>query len=334
MPASLFSSGTMRAGEVRQRDTITEYSVVIPVHNEAPGIAGLLCEVRAVLAALGCAYEIVVVDDGSTDATWAHIQQAAAAADVFGYRLNRNFGQQAAICAGLAKASGRAIAIMDGDGQDPPEVLRDLFAKWREGFDVAYGVRRARKEGFLRRSCYYAYYRALGYLADTPIPADSGDFAVIDRKVAEFILSINDRTPFIRGLRGWYGGRQVPVPYDRPARRTGRTNWSWFAMIGFAVNGITSFSKVPLRLAIYMGGMIALVSFGYAAFVVLRKLAFGHATIGGSQGWTSLATLMTFLGGLNLFMLGIVGEYIAHIFDAAKRFPVYLIAESTSRDAE
>jgi len=323
-----------RAGDVLQHAAVAEYSVVIPVHNEAPGLDELLGRVRAVLTELGCAYEIIVVDDGSTDDTWAHIQKAAEAGDVFGYRLNRNFGQQAAICAGVAKAAGHAIAIMDGDGQDPPEVLRDLLAKWREGYDVAYGVRRRRKEGILRRSCYYAYYRILGFLAETPIPADSGDFAVIDRKVAEFILSINDRTPFIRGLRGWYGGRQIPVPYDRPPRRTGHTNYSWFGMIRFAVNGITSFSKIPLRVAIYLGGTIALAAFAYGAFIVVRKLAFGHVVGGGSQGWTSLATLVAFLGGLNLFMLGIVGEYIAHIFDSAKRFPVYLVAESTSRDAE
>ncbi|HPC16331.1 MAG TPA: glycosyltransferase family 2 protein [Candidatus Hydrogenedentes bacterium] len=320
--------------EVRARGAMAEYSVVIPVHNEAHGIANLLREVRAVLAGLGVPYEIIVVDDGSTDTTWTLVQEAAKAGDVFGYRLNRNFGQQAAICAGLAKARGNAIAIMDGDGQDPPEVLRALFDKWQKGCDVAYGVRRGRKEGFLRRACYYAFYRILGYLADTPIPADSGDFAVIDRKVAEFILSINDRAPFIRGLRGWYGGRQESVPYDRPARRTGRTNWSWFAMIGFAVNGITSFSKVPLRLAIYMGGSIAMAAFAFGTFIVVRKLAFGAVPAGGSQGWTSLATLVAFLGGLNLFMLGVVGEYIAHIFDAAKRFPVYLIAESTSRETD
>jgi len=319
---------------VRARGAMAEYSVVIPVHNEAHGIANLLREVRAVLAGLGVPYEIIVVDDGSTDTTWTLVQEAAKAGDVFGYRLNRNFGQQAAICAGLAKARGNAIAIMDGDGQDPPEVLRALFDKWQKGCDVAYGVRRGRKEGFLRRACYYAFYRILGYLADTPIPADSGDFAVIDRKVAEFILSINDRAPFIRGLRGWYGGRQESVPYDRPARQAGRTNWSWFAMIGFAVNGITSFSKVPLRLAIYMGGSIAMAAFAFGTFIVVRKLAFGAVPAGGSQGWTSLATLVAFLGGLNLFMLGVVGEYIAHIFDAAKRFPVYLIAESTSRETD
>ena len=308
-------------------DTI-EHSVIIPVHNEVGVIETLLDDVCEVMGALVKPFEILVIDDGSTDETWGVLKAAAQAhPEIVAHRLNRNFGQQAAICAGLVLARGRGIGIMDGDGQDPPDVLKQLFERWQGGCDVAYAVRRNRQEGALKRTCYRAFYRVLSAMAEVPVPLDAGDFSVIDRDVARFITTINDRTPFVRGLRSWYGGRQAAVEYDRRERQGGKTKYSWLKLIDLAINGITSLSKLPLRGAIYAGGMISLLSFCYATFVVLRRIFIGFPQ---DWAWSVVVTLVAFLGGLNLLLVGFVGEYIAHIFDASKQFPLYLIRESTA----
>jgi dolichol-phosphate mannosyltransferase len=164
-------------------------------------------------------------------------------------------------------------------------------------------------------------------LARVPIPLDSGDFSVMDRKVARFITSINDRSPFVRGLRSWYGGKQVAVEYERLARLGGTTKYSWFNLFDLALNGITSLSKLPLRLAIYAGGGISLLALSYGSFVVARRLLFGYPE---GWGWSSAVTLIAFLNGLTLLLMGFIGEYIGHVFDASKQFPVYLVRESTN----
>ena len=306
----------------------TEYSIIIPIYDEERCVRPLLGELCAAMDGLGKPYEILVIDDGSTDRTWETVKELASKFPaVSGYRLNRNFGHQAAIYAGLKLAKGKAVGIMDGDGQDPPDVLVRLFQRWEEGYDVAYAVRRKRREGALKRLCYHGFYRLLSVLAKAPLPLDSGDFSVIDRGVAEFITSINDRTPYIRGLRSWYGGKQIAVEYDRRPRIGGKTKYSWFGLVDLALTGITSFSKVPLRLAIYMGGLMSLLSFCYAAFIVARRLLF---SLPQHWGWSSVVFLVAFLGGFNLLILGFLGEYISHIFDSSKKFPIYLIRESTN----
>lgn len=309
------------------------YSVIVPVYNEEEVISMSISQLYTVMESLSKPYEILIIDDGSSDRTWELLKSASEKyPSVIGYRLSRNFGHQAAVYAGLCLAKGEAAGIVDGDGQDPPEVLAEMFRRWEDGYDVAYGVRQKRKEHFFKRLCYSSFYRILRRLVAIDIPLDTGDFSVIDHKVIDFITSVADPNPFIRGYRSWYGGRQVAVEYERKARQGGRTKYSWFKLINLAITGITSFSKLPLRLSIYIGGLISVLAFSYAIFVVLRKLIFNFPPYGITTGWSSLITLVAFLGGLNILLLGVVGEYIAHIFDGTKKRPIYLIGESTNED--
>ena len=308
------------------------YSVIIPVYSEEEVISTLISQLCTVMESLGKPYEILIIDDGSSDRTWELLKIASEKyPSVIGYRLNRNFGHQAAVYAGLHLAKGEAVGVMDGDGQDPPEVLGEMFRRWEEGYDVAYAVRRKRKENFFKRFCYFSFYRVFYRLATIDIPLDSGDFSVMDYRVVDFITSVTDANPFIRGYRSWYGGKQIAVEYERKARQGGKTKYSWFKLINLAITGITSFSKLPLRLATYIGGLTSLLAFFYAVFVILRKLIFDFPPYGVTTGWSSLITLVAFLGGLNIFLIGVVGEYIAHIFDATKKRPVYIVRESTNK---
>jgi dolichol-phosphate mannosyltransferase len=203
-----------------------------------------------------------------------------------------------------------------------------MFKHWQEGYDVVYGVRRKRKEHLLKRFLYSAYYRILRKLASIDIPLDSGDFCVMDRRVVDFILSMEDRSPFLRGLRSWYGGRQLPLEYERAARRGGKVKYSYLKLIDLSISGITSFSKLPLRLAILFGGITCFAALSYGLLTVLSKLIF-DSPYGLSAGWSFVITVVVFMGGLALLLIGLVGEYIKHIFDSVKKFPVFIVREST-----
>jgi dolichol-phosphate mannosyltransferase len=306
------------------------YSIVIPVYNEEDIIGALLEEIRNDMAQLGNTYEIVVVDDGSADRTWEVLRIASEKdPSIVAYRLSRNFGHQAAIYAGLTNAQGRAVGIMDGDGQDPSKVMVQMFKHWQEGYDVVYGVRRKRKEHLLKRFLYSAYYRILRKIASIDIPLDSGDFCVMDRRVVDFILSMEDKSPFLRGLRSWYGGRQLPLEYERAARLGGKVKYSYLKLVDLSISGITSFSKLPLGIAIFLGGIICFGAFSYCLIIVLRKLIFDSPSYGIGVGWSFLIALVAFMGGLALMLMGLVGEYIKHIFDSVKKFPVFIVREST-----
>jgi dolichol-phosphate mannosyltransferase len=306
------------------------YSIIIPVYNEEEIIESFLEDIRNDMVQLGEAYEVVVVDDGSTDRTWEVLLIASERnPSITAYSLSRNFGHQAAIYAGLTMAQGRAVGIMDGDGQDPPEVMVQMFKHWQEGYDVVYGVRRKRKEHLLKRFLYSAYYRLLRKIASIDIPLDSGDFCVMDRRVDDFILSMEDRSPFLRGLRSWYGGRQLPVEYERAARHGGKVKYSYLKLLDLSISGITSFSKLPLRLAIFFGGITCFAGFTYGLIVVLRKPMFHSPTSGVGAGSSSLIAVVAFIGGLALLLVGLVGRYIKHIFDSVKKFPVFIVREST-----
>ena len=285
------------------------------------------------MAQLGIAYEVLVIDDGSDDRTWEVLNIASERyPSIVAYRLSRNFGHQAAIYAGLTMAQGKAVGIMDGDGQDPPAVIVEMFKHWQEGYDVVYGVRRKRKEHLLKRFLYFAYYRILRKIASIDIPLDSGDFCVMDRRVVDFILSIEGRNPFLRGLRSWYGGRQLPLEYERAPRQGGKVKYSYLKLIDLCLNGITSFSKLPLRLAIYFGGITCFGGFSYGLVVVMRKLIFNYPPEGVATGWGSIITVMAFLGGLALLLIGLLGEYIMNIFDSINKFPVFIVRESTKEE--
>ena len=306
-------------------------SVVIPVLNEQETLPALYERLSAAAEAWETDYEVIVVDDGSTDLT-PEILDEIHRKDHRWKRLSfsRNFGHQAAVSAGLHYTQGDAVAIIDGDLQDPPEVLHQLFEKWRRGYDVVYAVRRSRKEGILKRTAYSAFYRVLKGCASIDIPLDAGDFCVMDRRVVKVLSRLPERSRFVRGLRSWAGFRQTGVEYEREARFDGVPKYSLSKLFRLAFDGILSFSSSPLRLSSWLG-------FGLCGLSVLLVLMLAvwwasEVTILGmhprqSAGWTSLVSLILFVGGLQMLMVGIMGEYVARVFDEVKARPQWLVAD-------
>jgi dolichol-phosphate mannosyltransferase len=300
-------------------------SVVIPCYNEADGLAEL--HRRVSTAARGCFgedHEIVLVDDGSRDATRA-VMRTLAAADprVVGVFLSRNHGHQLALTAGLHVCRGERILILDADLQDPPELLPEMLAVLEAGADVVYGQRVARDgETFTKRATAKAFYRLLERLVDVPIPRDTGDFRLMTRRALEVLNSMPEQHRFVRGLVSWLGFRQVAFPYHRQARFTGETKYPFSKMLRFAVDAITGFSTLPLRLATLLGAL-----FGAAAVLVLAyslaAWAFGAAV----AGWTSLMVIVLVLGSVQLFVLGVIGEYLGRLYIQAKGRPLFVIEE-------
>ncbi len=301
-----------------------DFSIVIPVLDEEGSLVELHARLRAVLEALGGSYEIIFVDDGSTDGT-AELLRSLHARDpnVRGILLSRRFGHQRAVTSGLAYASGRATIVMDGDPQDPPEVIPHLVSAWREGHEVVYAVRRARSEGLLKRAAYRAFYRVLGRIANIEIPLDSGDFSLVDRRVLDVLNAMPERNRFVRGLRAWVGFRQIGIEYDREARRMGATKYPMRRLVALALDGVVSHSYAPLRLLSYLGIVIAAGSLLFLAYLVIGRLAGGDVPV----GWTSLIVTMLFLGGLQLLGIGILGEYLARTLEEVKQRPHFVVRE-------
>lgn len=300
-------------------------SIVVPVLNEQQVLPAFYSRLKAVLATLPDASEVIFVDDGSFDGTPALLDEwAAADASVRVIHLSRNFGHQAALTAGLDHASGDAVILIDADLQDPPELISQFHSRWCEGFQVVLGQRRSRDAGFVKRTLYHFFYKTLHLLADIEIPLDSGDFSLMDRSVVRALRRLPERTRFLRGLRSWVGLKQVAVEYDRPARASGESKYTLPKLLKLAFDGIVSFSAAPLRLALVFGSLISLAGFGLIA--VLFYLRLKHAF--DLPGWTSLMVVVLFLGGIQLLAVGIVGEYIARIYEEVKNRPVYLIARS------
>lgn len=296
-----------------------EISVVVPLFNEEENLPILVDRLTAALAPFS--YELRLVDDGSRDATAAMLARLAAEdARIQPVYLARNFGHQPAVTAGLDHALGAAVIVMDGDLQDPPEVLPDLIAKWREGFEVVYAVRTLRKEGPLLRLAYYAFYRLLDRVADTHIPLDSGDFCLMDRMVVDALAGLPERQRFVRGLRSWVGFRQTGVTYERAAREAGSSKYSIGGLTRLAIEGLVSFSGQPLRAATALGGVAALLSLVLLAWVLWDAFVNGNAP----EGWASVVTIMLFMGGVQLVSLGVLGEYIRIIFLESKARPTYV----------
>jgi dolichol-phosphate mannosyltransferase len=236
--------------------------------------------------------------------------------------LSRNFGHQAAITAGLDYAKGDVVICMDGDVQDPPEVIPTLVARWRDGHDVVYAVRKSRQEGFLKRGCYAAFYRLLRRLSMISIPLDAGDFALMDRRVVDCLKALPERSRFIRGLRTWVGFRQTGVEYEREKRFAGMPKYTWLKLVNLGVNGLLSFSAIPLRMATAFGFMISFSAL-LGIIVALYLKLFTDLAI---PGWTATVIPILVLGGIQLLSIGILGEYIAQIFDEVKQRPLYLVA--------
>jgi dolichol-phosphate mannosyltransferase len=299
--------------------------VVIPLWNEQENLEALYHRLSLTLRAMELPHEIVFVDDGSQDATAALIDGFQESdPNVGALHLSRNFGHQAAVSAGLDHARGQAVVVMDGDLQDPPELLPQFVRRWREGYDVVYAVRRHRKEGALKRLGYHAFYRIFDAISDLKIPLDSGDFCLMDRRVVDTLKQLPETMRFVRGLRAFAGFRQVGIPYDRAARESGPPKYTFRALVGLAVDGLVSFSSHPLRLVTCLG----LATSGIALLLLFWALgdALYHRTA--PRGWASTIVIVLFMGSVQLISLGILGEYIRLIFLEVKRRPTYIVAGS------
>ena len=300
-------------------------SVVVPVRNEAENLLELYQRLSTVLPGLTADYEIVFVNDGSSDTSLEILEKLhfedrhVAVID-----LSRNFGHQAALTAGLDHVRGEAVVCMDADLQDPPEVVPQLVARWREGWDVVYAIRRKRKEGFIKRLAYAVFYRLLGRIADVEVPIEAGDFGLMDRRAVSEIRAMREHGRFLRGLRAWVGFNQTGVEYDRGRRFAGDVQYTWLKLFRLAVDGLCAFSAVPLRLATVLGLVVSAVSFAAVVLVLYLKL-FTQSAI---PGWAATVIPILFLGGVQLLTVGILGEYIARIFDEVKHRPPYIVKRS------
>lgn len=307
-----------------------DLGIVVPAYNEEENIPVLVRELADTLGAAGCTFELLIVDDGSTDRT-AHVIRELSRVDarVRGLVLTRNFGHQAAISIGLTNVRGNAVAIMDADLQDRPEDALTLYRECRDASaDVAYAVRHTRREGPLKRSAYHAFYRLLGWLARIEIPLDSGDFCVMDRRTVDRLNALPERLRFVRGLRSWTGGKQIGVLVNRDARRAGKPKYTIAKLIRLAVDGLVSFSDVPLRLASVLGFWVSGLS--VVGMIVILIWRF-RGELPSGAGIATIALSILFLGGVQLLTAGILGEYVGRIFDEVKRRPVALVAEHIGR---
>ncbi len=301
-------------------------SVVIPCMNEEEVLRETNRRLVAVLEGISLNFEIVYVDDGSTDSTPALLRELQAHdSRIRVIRFSRNFGHQVAITAGLEHASGDAVAIIDADLQDPPEVILDFVAKWLDGYDVVYGVRTEREgETVFKLWTAKLFYRFISHLSDTRIPLDTGDFRLMDRRVVDALLSMPERDRFVRGMVSWLGFSQTAVEYRRAPRLAGVTKFSLFKMVRFALDGIFSFSTLPLRLATWTGfAASGLAIFGIV--VVLLERFFG--VVGLVRGWSSAMIAELFIGGVQLICMGLIGEYVGRIYGESKRRPLYIVQE-------
>jgi glycosyltransferase involved in cell wall biosynthesis len=300
------------------------YSIVIPIYNEQETVPELLRRLTAVMNSLDRPVEVLFIDDGSSDASFALLADAHRSDPRFKViRFSRNFGHQVAISAGIDHAAGEVIMIMDGDLQDPPELLPEFLAKWKEGYDVVFAVRRRRKEGLMKKFAYFTFYRLLQRIAAIDIPLDVGDFSLIDRRVADALRSMPERHRFVRGIRSWAGFKQIGVEYERDRRFAGEVKYTTSKLLRLALDGIFSFSFAPLRLASYTGLAISVISFGLALFFLLKKFFVGIDT----KGWASTMITILFLGGVQLLTAGIIGEYIGRIYDEVKQRPLYVVSD-------
>ena len=315
---------------------MNKISIVIPCYNEDAVLPELFRRLGSVIAGWPYDVEVICVDDGSRDGTWA-LLQAQAGRDPRWKALSfaRNFGHQTAVSAGIFHARGDAITILDADLQDPPEELPLLLAKWREGYQVVYAIRTRRKEGPLKRLCYWLFYRLLASVASNPMPLDTGDFCVIDRTVADVLRSMPERNRFVRGLRAWAGFRQIGVPFERHARAAGSAHYTYGKLLRLALDGIFSFSSVPLRVATWFGFGVSALSLAGVLFTLAQRIfSRWFATIGLAPvpGFATIVVSVLFLGGVQLICIGILGEYLGRIYDEVKRRPQWVIAQAAGLD--
>ena len=300
------------------------YSVVIPIHNEQESLHELQRRLVDVFLLLDGAAEVLFVDDGSTDLSYPLMLELHRGDPRFKtIHFTRNFGHQMAITAGLDRAAGDAVVVMDGDLQHPPELLLELAERWREGYDVVYGVMTERPEGRLKRHTARFFYRLLRKLSSIDIPVAAGDFRLADRRVIEAFRAMPERNRFVRGMFAWLGFRQIAVPYAAPARFAGRSKYTLPKMIRLATDGLLSFSTRPLRLALDLGFAVSALAFLFGVATLISKFAGAFLV----PGWLSIVLVTSFIGGIQLIVIGVVGEYVGRIYDEVKARPLYLVRE-------
>ena len=302
-------------------------TVVVAAFIEEAALPLLQPRIAAALDALqrdeGVEGRVLYVDDGSRDGTWAAMREIAANDPrVSLLRLSRNFGKELALTAGLDRVVEGAAMILDADGQDPPELIPRFVAKWREGFDDVHGTRSAREgEGWIKRATAHVFYRVIGRLSKTPVPADTGDFRLLSPRALAALRELRERHRFMKGLFGWVGFKQVAIPYQREPRLAGHSKFGFWKLWNFALDGITGFSTAPLRVATYLGVATAFVAFVYGAWIIAKALLWGDPV----AGWPTMMSVILFLGGVQLVALGLIGEYLGRLYEEAKRRPLYLV---------
>lgn len=307
--------------------TIDKITLLVPAYNEEASLPILHLRLSEAIGICEPHFEILYVDDGSTDASWAVLQKIAESdGRVRLISLSRNFGKEAALSAGLDHVAGDsdAMIILDADGQDPPELIPEFIEKWKQGYDVVYGTRSRREgESWFKRATSSAFYRVINSLSNIAIPADTGDFRLLSRNVLDALTQMGERQRFMKGLFAWVGFNQTALNYTRQARIAGATKFNYWRLWNLALEGITSFSTAPLRLATYIGLLTALFAFGYGIWIVAKTIVWGDAV----QGWPSMMTIILLLGGMQLMALGMVGEYLGRLYMETKQRPLYLIAK-------
>ncbi|MDF3981743.1 glycosyltransferase family 2 protein [Luteibacter sp. PPL201] len=300
-------------------------TVLVPAYNEAEVIDAFHRRLATVLDGLTLDSRVLYVDDGSRDDTWARIVALAAVdARVRALRLSRNFGKEAAMTAGLDHVDSDALVVIDADLQDPPELIPALLQRAADGFDVVYATR-ARRDGetWFKKLTSASFYRAMERLSNTPVPRDTGDFRLMNRRAVQAVNALRERQRFMKGLFAWIGYRQASLVYDRDARNAGTTKWNYWRLANLAIEGVTSFSTAPLRVASWTGLAAALLSFAYAAWVFVKALIWGDPV----RGYPTLMVVILFLGGAQLLAIGLIGEYVGRTYAETKRRPLYYVED-------
>lgn len=300
-------------------------SVVVPLYNEEENVDALFGRLLAVLEALNTSYEVICVNDGSRDNTLKNlVEYHQRYPQIKVVNLSRNFGKDIAMSAGIDYSQGMAVIPIDADLQDPPELIAEMIEKWQQGYDVVYASRRVRiGESWFKRFSAEGFYQVINKLSQVSIPPNTGDFRLIDRRVVESIKKMPERQRFMKGIFAWVGYKQTSILFDREPRYQGQTKWNYWKLWNFAIDGITSFSFLPLKVWTYVGLIIALVSLVYASFLILRTIIFGIDV----PGYASLMVAVLFLGGIQLLTLGIIGEYIGRVYEEVKGRPLYLVRD-------
>ncbi len=314
--------------DIARHTATPSVSCVVPAYNEAPNLPRLLEQLVAQLAAITPRWEVVVVDDGSRDATLAALAPWVRVPGVVCLALSRNFGKEAALGAGLEHARGEVVITLDADLQHPVELLPSMLAAWRDGVDMVYAVRRDRsEESLFKRLGTRAFYGLLRFGSKVEIPPNAGDFRLMDRKVVDAVCSLPERTRFMKGLYAWVGFRTRPLEFDPPPRHAGRSGFGLRALLSLAASGFTAFSNLPLRLASGLGSLLAMVALGFGVWVVIEHYVSGHNV----PGYATIVAGLMFFSGIQLLFIGILGEYLGRVYDEVKRRPRYLVGRRLGR---